>query len=134
MSPARSHSRSGSQRMVVIACALACLAPLSCSRREAPRAAAVKPGSVPAAPAVAPAPQPASVPSGPPVKLFAKKYVVKLRVAPSKEALRIGYLRGGAVVQAKTAEPIGFDKCRKGWYELTTGGFLCSTVDAIAFL
>jgi lipoprotein-anchoring transpeptidase ErfK/SrfK len=68
------------------------------------------------------------------VRIFAKRYVVKLREAPSKTAFRIGYLRGGAVLQAKTAQPIGYDKCRKGWFELTTGGFVCSTVDVIAFL
>ena len=69
-----------------------------------------------------------------PVRLFAKRFVVKVREAPSKDAYRIGYLRGGAVVQAKTATPIGFDHCRKGWFELEGGGFICSTVDAIAFL
>ena len=73
-------------------------------------------------------------PSGPPVRIFAKHFVVKVREAASKSAFRLGYLRGGAVLQAKTAEPIGFDKCRKGWFELTSGGFVCSTVDALAFL
>ena len=108
----------------------------ACSKPAAPaeRASAPPPVSVPVSqPADAAAPAPAA-PTGPPMRLFAKRYVVKLRQAASKEAFRIGYLRGGAVVQAKTAQPIGYDKCRKGWYELTTGGFLCSTVDAIAFL
>lgn len=86
----------------------------------------------------APAPDAAKVqlppePSAPPAKLFAKRFVVKVREAPSKEAFRLGYLRGGAVLQAKTAEPVGYDECRKGWYELETGGFVCSTVDAIVF-
>jgi hypothetical protein len=73
-------------------------------------------------------------PKGPPKKLFAKRFVAKIRVAPHKEAFRIGYLRGGAILQAKTAEPVGYDKCRKGWFELQTGGFICSTLDVIPFL
>jgi hypothetical protein len=92
-----------------------------------------KPAVTSAGPAIAATAAPPP-PSGPPVRIFAKRYIVKLREAPSKAAFRIGYLRGGAVLQAKTAQPIGYDKCRKGWFELTTGGFLCSTVDAIAFL
>lgn len=90
---------------------------------------------------IAPPPSPArsdvtaaaSAESGPPKRLFAKKFVAQVRSAPDKDAPRVGYLRGGAVVQAKTAAPIGFAACRKGWYELDAGGFVCSTVDYIAF-
>lgn len=71
---------------------------------------------------------------GPPKRLFARRFVVKLRTAPNKDAFRAGYLRGGAVLMAKTDEPIGFDQCRKGWFELETGGFVCSTVDVTPFL
>jgi lipoprotein-anchoring transpeptidase ErfK/SrfK len=90
------------------------------------------------APAAKPAPKTPVVPvppvdEGPPVRLFANKANSRIRAAPSKEAPRIGYLRGGQVLYAKTAKPIGFDDCRKGWYELETGGFICTTVDAIAF-
>lgn len=74
------------------------------------------------------------VDEGPPKRLFTKRFVVKVRAAPSKDAFRWGYLRGGAVLQAKTGAPVGFDQCRKGWYELETGGFVCSTVDVIPFL
>jgi len=76
----------------------------------------------------------AFVDEGPPKRLFAKRFVVKVRVAPNKDSFRWGYLRGGAVVQAKTGLPIAFDRCRKGWYELEGGGFVCSTVDVIPFL
>lgn len=79
-------------------------------------------------------PPPPKPPPGPPKRIFAKKFVAKIREAPRKEAFRIGYLRGGSVLMAKTGEPIGYEKCRKGWYELETGGFICSTVDAIPFL
>jgi hypothetical protein len=79
------------------------------------------------------APAPSPTPKGPPVRLFASQFVVNIREQPSKEAFRTGYVRGGAVLQATTAEPVGFDKCRKGWYPLEGGGFVCSTVDAIAF-
>lgn len=76
----------------------------------------------------------AFVDEGPPKRLFAKRFVVKVRTAPDKDAFRWGYLRGGAVVQAKTGLPIGFDRCRKGWFEIEGGGFVCSTVDVIPFL
>jgi hypothetical protein len=74
------------------------------------------------------------VDEGPPKRLFAKRFVVKVRTAANKDSFRWGYLRGGAVVQAKTGLPISFDRCRKGWYELEGGGFVCSTVDVIPFL
>ncbi|HEX7476337.1 MAG TPA: L,D-transpeptidase [Polyangiales bacterium] len=72
--------------------------------------------------------------AGPPVRLFASAYVVKIRNAPAKQAPRMGYLRTGALVMAKTAKPIGFESCRKGWYELETGGFVCSTTEVLPFL
>jgi hypothetical protein len=78
--------------------------------------------------------QPAPLkPQAPPVRLFASRLVAKVRQAASREAQRIGYLRGGAVVQATGAEPVGYEKCKKGWYGLDTGGFVCSTIDAIPF-
>ncbi len=66
------------------------------------------------------------------MRLFAASFVVKVRAAPLRAAPRIGYLRAGAVMQALSADPIGYDKCRKGWYALDTGGFVCSTL-AFAF-
>ena len=84
--------------------------------------------------AVAAPAEKAFVDEGPPKRLFAKRFVVKVRVAPNKESFRWGYLRGGAVVQAKTGLPISFELCRKGWYEIESGGFVCSTVDVIPFL
>ena len=72
-------------------------------------------------------------PKEPPYRLFAKRFVVKVREAPSKEAFRLGYMRAGSILMSKTGEPVGHEKCRKGWYELETGGFVCSTVDLIPF-
>lgn len=69
----------------------------------------------------------------PPKRIFAKRFVVNVRTGPSRDAPRIGYLRAGAVLQAKTAEPVGTDGCRGGWYELSTGGFVCNRRDVIAF-
>ena len=65
-------------------------------------------------------------PSGPPKRIFANRFVVPVRAAPARDAERIGYLRGGAVLMAKTAEPVGYESCAGGWFELTTGGFVCN--------
>lgn len=99
-------------------------------------------GDEPAAPEpVASAPAPAgdegepeeAEPTGPPKRIFAKRFVVNVRSRPDEEAPRIGYLRAGAVSRAKTAEPVGDTGCRGGWYELTTGGFVCNGRDVVAF-
>lgn len=73
------------------------------------------------------------VDTGPPKRIFAKRFVVPVRAAPSREAERIGYLRAGAVLMAKTSAPVGNERCRGGWYELTTGGFVCNGRHVIAF-
>jgi hypothetical protein len=101
-----------------------------CARRAAERTRAAAPA---AGERSAPPAEQAQKPNGPPVRLFAASFVVKVRSEPLRAAPRIGYLRGGAVVQATSAEPVGYDKCRKGWYGLDTGGFVCSTL-AFAFL
>lgn len=74
-------------------------------------------------------------PPKPPPRLFAKRFVTKVRERPDRESFRIGYLRAGAVVMATTADPVrtGDPNCRGGWYELTTGGFVCNERDVIAF-
>jgi hypothetical protein len=72
-------------------------------------------------------------PSGPPKRIFAKRFVVNVRTGPDPEKPRIGYLRGGSVLRATSAEPVGHEACRGGWYELTTGGFVCNGRDVIAF-
>ncbi|MCC6875760.1 MAG: L,D-transpeptidase [Sandaracinaceae bacterium] len=61
--------------------------------------------------------------------------MAKVRERPDRESLRIGYLRAGAVLMATTADPVRTDdpRCRGGWYELTTGGFVCNGRDVIAF-
>ncbi|MGE3636595.1 MAG: L,D-transpeptidase [Sandaracinaceae bacterium] len=74
-------------------------------------------------------------PPRPPARIFARRYVSKIRDRPDREAFRIGYLRAGAIMQATTGEPVRTDdpRCRGGWYELTTGGFVCNGRDVIAF-
>jgi len=74
-------------------------------------------------------------PPRPPARLFAKRFVSKVRERPDRESFRLGYLRAGAVVMATTADPVRTDdpRCRGGWYELTTGGFVCNGRDVIAF-
>ncbi|MGF1469027.1 MAG: L,D-transpeptidase [Sandaracinaceae bacterium] len=74
-------------------------------------------------------------PPRPPAKIFARRFVAKVREQPDRDSFRIGYLRAGAVLQATTGHPVRFDdpRCRGGWYELTTGGFVCNGHDVIAF-
>lgn len=72
-------------------------------------------------------------PPGPPVRLFAKRYVVKVHTRPDREAERLGYLRAGSTHMATTHDPVGTEGCREGWYELTTGGFVCNGRDVTAF-
>ncbi|MCA9615399.1 MAG: outer membrane protein assembly factor BamD, partial [Myxococcales bacterium] len=78
-------------------------------------------------------PEEPPAPTGPPKRIFAKRFVVPVRAAPSRDADRIGYLRGGAVLMAKTAEPVGFERCAGGWFELTTGGYVCNGRMVTAF-
>ncbi|HJL03465.1 MAG: hypothetical protein CMN31_27185 [Sandaracinus sp.] len=77
--------------------------------------------------------EPEPEPQGPPKRIFARRFVVPVRSEPNRESDRIGYLRGGAVLMATTAEPVGREGCRGGWYELTTGGFVCNRLHVTAF-
>jgi hypothetical protein len=74
-------------------------------------------------------------PPRPPARIFARRFVVKVRERPDRESFRIGYLRAGAVLEATTGDPVRTDdpRCRGGWYELTTGGFVCQGRDVTAF-
>lgn len=74
-------------------------------------------------------------PPRPPARIFAKRFVSKIRERPDRDSFRVGYLRAGAVLMATTADPVRTDdpRCRGGWYELTTGGFVCNGRDVIAF-
>jgi len=82
-------------------------------------------------------PEAPAEPPAPPKRIFAKRFVVPVRSGPSRGADRIGYLRAGAVLMATHAEPVPDEpvrrRCRGGWYELTTGGFVCNGRDVIAF-
>ena len=71
---------------------------------------------------------------GPPQRVFAKRFVTPVRSAPSPEGVRLGYLRAGALLHSTTTEPLGFEGCEDGWYELDTGGFACRTRDILVFL
>ncbi|RZV54343.1 MAG: L,D-transpeptidase [Deltaproteobacteria bacterium] len=70
---------------------------------------------------------------GPPQRVFAKRFVTPVRSAPSPEGVRLGYLRAGALLHSTTTEPVGFEGCEDGWYELDTGGFACRTRDILVF-
>jgi len=72
-------------------------------------------------------------PTLPPKRIFTKRFVVNVRNGASPDATRVGYLRAGSVFTATSGEPLGFEGCRGGWYELTVGGFVCNGRDVIAF-
>lgn len=74
-------------------------------------------------------------PPRPPARIFAKRFVTNVRERPDRDSFRVGYLRAGAVLMATTADPVRTDdpRCRDGWYELTTGGFVCNGRSVIAF-
>lgn len=74
-------------------------------------------------------------PPRPPARIFARRFVSKIRERPDRDAFRVGYLRAGAIMMATTGDPVRTDdpRCRGGWYELTTGGFVCNGRDVIAF-
>ncbi|GAB4110283.1 MAG: hypothetical protein OHK0013_46110 [Sandaracinaceae bacterium] len=72
-------------------------------------------------------------PAGPPKRLFAKRFVVKVHSRPHRDSERLGYLRAGSTHVATTHDPVGYEGCREGWYELTTGGFVCNGRDVTAF-
>ena len=70
---------------------------------------------------------------GPPKRVFAKRFVTPIRSAPSPEGARLGYLRAGTLLHSTTTEPVGYEGCEGGWYELDTGGFACQERDIIVF-
>jgi hypothetical protein len=70
---------------------------------------------------------------GPPQRVFAKRFVSPIRDAPTSEGARVGYLRAGALLLSTTTEPIGYEGCDGGWYELDTGGYACHGRDIIVF-
>src|SRR5688500_9278020 len=112
---------------VCAAVALIALLTVACgsSRREPVDAGIVNVATAPRVIDSGRPPEP-SRPTGPPKRIFTKRFVVNVRTAPNREALRIGYLRAGAVLKATTAEPVSTEGCRGGWFELTTGGFVCN--------
>jgi hypothetical protein len=70
---------------------------------------------------------------GPPQRVFVKRFVAPIRDAPSPEGVRLGYLRAGALLHSTTTEPVGYEGCEGGWYELDTGGFACHRRDIVVF-
>jgi hypothetical protein len=100
---------------------------VGCSSRSEP-APPPKPVAHVVDAAVPPAPEP------PPKRLFARKYVSKIRREASNDAPQLGYLRAGTVLTAKTGRPVGHDRCLRGWYEIAeTGGFVCDGREVISF-
>ncbi len=70
---------------------------------------------------------------GPPQRVFAKRFVAPVWSAPGPTARRLGYLRAGALLQSTTSLPVADEGCEGGWYELDTGGFVCSERDVTIF-
>jgi hypothetical protein len=70
---------------------------------------------------------------GPPQRVFAKRFVTPIRDAPSSEGARLGYLRAGTLLHSTTTEPVGYEGCEGGWYELDTGGYACHGRDILVF-
>ena len=78
--------------------------------------------------------RPAAPPDlGPPKRVFAKRFVSPIRGAPSSEGERLGYLRAGALLHSTTSEPLGYEGCEGGWFELGAGGFACHGRDIVVF-
>ncbi len=70
---------------------------------------------------------------GPPRRVFAKRFVAMVRAEPDPEARSLGYLRAGALLRSTTTLPLGTAGCPDGWYELESGGFVCSGRDVTIF-
>jgi hypothetical protein len=70
---------------------------------------------------------------GPPKRVFAKRFVSPIRDAPTSEGMRLGYLRAGALLRSTTTDPVGYEGCEGGWYELDTGGYACQGRDIVVF-
>ncbi|MEM6961787.1 MAG: L,D-transpeptidase [Myxococcota bacterium] len=52
---------------------------------------------------------------------------------PKPRASKLGYMRAGSVLEATTGRALSTEGCPAGWYQLETGGFVCSRRDVIAF-
>lgn len=70
---------------------------------------------------------------GPPQRVFAKRFVAPIRVAPDPDSSRLGYLRAGALLHSTTSLPVEDQGCPGGWYELDHGGFVCAGRDVTIF-
>ncbi|MEM6962673.1 MAG: L,D-transpeptidase, partial [Myxococcota bacterium] len=66
-------------------------------------------------------------------RIFAKRFVVNVYEEPKPRASKLGYMRAGSVLEATTGRAISTEGCPAGWYQLETGGFVCSRRDVIAF-
>lgn len=80
-----------------------------------------------------PAQLPTMGPPTPPRRIYAKRFVANVWPTPAKSGEPLGYLRGGAVLNATAAEPLIARDCRRGWYELIAGGFVCASTEIIPF-
>ncbi len=68
-----------------------------------------------------------------PLRVFAKDFVVHVRAAASRDAEKLGYLRAGATTKTKRGKADGNERCRGGWYEIESGGFVCNVADVTLF-
>ncbi len=103
---------------------------VACTERKT----APAPVAVPAPNAALHTPAAMRKPAAPPKRLFARKYVARIREAPTVDAKQRGYLRSGTVLTAKSAEPVSHERCLRGWYEIAeTGGFVCDGREVTAF-
>ncbi|MBW2459184.1 MAG: L,D-transpeptidase, partial [Deltaproteobacteria bacterium] len=58
-------------------------------------------------------------------RIGATRWVVRIRQRPHGEAKVIGFLRGGAVVEAAGPAPVGGKGCKAGWRQLKPAGYVC---------
>jgi len=61
-------------------------------------------------------------------QLGATRWVVRVHQSPDRQAKVIGFLRGGAVVEAVGTDAIGAGKgCSAGWRKLRPAGYVCAS-------
>lgn len=127
--PSRSSARARAILLALVASAASPIFVVACGGEdETPDAYEVVAEPADANTDAAPPPPP-----GPPKRLFAKRYVVRVFARADRESERLGYLRAGSTHMARTHDPIGNERCAGGWYELEVGGFVCSGRDVTAF-
>lgn len=109
---------------------------VSCTERDAQPAATARGAEPSEPPPRSPAPEPAPVDAGPvepPKRLFTKHWASHVYAEPDRHSRQLGYLRAGSILNATTSDPVPGKGCRRGWYELETGGYVCDGIHVHAF-